>query len=88
MRALFANISGLTGLLVLLNHMWSYASLERTLLSAFGTGVAVYLVLILGYVSVRRILAHAPPADESERDDEAQNEETQTEEATPEMQTA
>lgn len=87
MRALFANISGLTGLLVLLNHMWSYASLERTLLSAFGTGVAVYLVLILGYVSVRRILAHMPPAEDNERDD-AQSEEVQDEKDTPEMQTA
>lgn len=67
MRALYTQFSGLAGLLAFLNQLWTYAPLERTILIGFGTGLGVYLLLILGDVAINRILAHTPPrlADES-----------------------
>ena len=62
MRALYTQFSGLAGLLAFLNQMWSYAPLERTVLIGFGTGLGVYLLLILGDVTINRILAQTPPA--------------------------
>ena len=62
MRAIYTQFSGLAGLLALLNQLWSYAPLERTILVGFGTGLGVYLILILGDVTINRILAHTPQA--------------------------
>lgn len=62
MRALYTQFSGLAGLLAFLNQLWSYAPLERTILIGFGTGLGVYLLLILGDVAINRILAQRPPA--------------------------
>ncbi len=61
MQALFANVSGLSGLLVFLNQLWHLAPIEQTLITSFGTGLAVYLVLLVSYAGVQRILAYAPP---------------------------
>ena len=62
MRALYTQFSGLAGLLAFLNQLWSYAPLDRTILIGFGTGLGVYLLLILGDVTINRILAQTPPA--------------------------
>ncbi len=62
MRALYTQFSGLAGLIAFLNQLWSYAPLERTILIGFGTGVGIYLLLILGDVTINRILALTPPA--------------------------
>ncbi|MEX2400089.1 MAG: hypothetical protein WD423_04905 [Rhodothermales bacterium] len=62
MRALYTQFSGLAGLLAFLNQLWTYAPLERTILIGFGTGLGVYLLLILGDVTINRILAQTPPA--------------------------
>lgn len=62
MRALYTQFSGLAGLIAFLNQLWSYAPLERTILIGFGTGLGIYLLLILGDVTINRILAHTPPA--------------------------
>ena len=60
MRAIYTQFSGLAGLLALLNQLWSFAPLERTILVGFGTGLGVYLILLLGDVIINRILAHTP----------------------------
>lgn len=62
MRALYTQFSGLAGLLALLNQLWSYAPIERTILIGFGTGLGVYLILMLGDLTISRILAYTPPA--------------------------
>lgn len=61
MRAIYTQFSGLAGLLAFLNQLWTYAPLERTILIGFGTGLGVYLLLLLGDVTIHRILAHTPP---------------------------
>lgn len=61
MRALFTQISGLAGLLAFLNQLWNYAPLERTILLGFGTGVVVYLMLVVGDLAITRILEYSPP---------------------------
>ena len=68
MRAIFVHMSGFVGLLVFLNQLWSSAALDRTLWTAFATGIAVYLVLLVGYVTVHRIVRPVgvpPPAAEA-----------------------
>lgn len=62
MRALYTQFSGLAGLIAFLNQLWGYAPLERTILIGFGTGLGIYLLLILGDVTINRILAQTPPA--------------------------
>lgn len=56
MRALFLHLSGFVGLVVFLNQLSNAAALERTLWTASATGLGVYLVLVLAYVAVHRIL--------------------------------
>lgn len=80
MRALFAQFSGLAGLLAFLNQLWNYAPLERTLLLGFGTGLVVYLMLILGDATINRILEATPP----QLADQAAGDAAQTGSATPE----
>ena len=62
MRTIYTQFSGLAGLLAFLNQMWSYAPMDRTILIGFGTGLGVYLLLMLGDITINRILAHTPPA--------------------------
>ena len=62
MRAIYTQFSGLAGLLAFLNQLWSYAPLDRTILVGFATGLGLYFLLMLGDVSIHRILAHTPPA--------------------------
>ncbi len=62
MRTIYTQFSGLAGLLAFLNQIWSYAPLERTIIVGFGTGLGVYLLLMLGDLAINRILAHTPPS--------------------------
>lgn len=60
MRVLYTQFSGLAGILAFLNQVWSMAPIERTLIIAFGTGLGVYLLLMLGDIAINRILAYTP----------------------------
>lgn len=61
MDSLFAQVSGLAGVLVLLHQLWSYAPIERTVYASVGTAIAMYLVLVVGHTVVRQILSYQPP---------------------------
>lgn len=64
MRSLVLQISGISALLVLLNQLWSYASLERALVVTLVAGGAVYGVLLVGQAVTRSLLTgagEAPP---------------------------
>ncbi len=64
MRSLLVQISSISALLVLLNQLWSYASLERALVVTAVVGVAVYGVLLVGQRIARHIVnttETAPP---------------------------
>lgn len=60
MRAIYTQFSGLAGLLAFLNQLWNYAPIERTILIGFGTGLVIYLLLILGDATITRILEYTP----------------------------
>lgn len=62
MRAIYTQFSGLAGLLAFLNQIWSYAPLERSIIVGFGTGLGVYVLLLLGDVAINRILSFRPPS--------------------------
>ena len=61
MNVLFTQIAALTGLFVFINQMWTYASIEKSIFLALISGVAVYLVLVVGDFSIRAILDFKPP---------------------------
>lgn len=63
LHSLFLHIGLLAGLVVFLNHLWHQSTLENALLVSFGTGAAIYLVLMVGMVMLQRILSHAPHKD-------------------------
>ena len=65
MRALVFHFSSLVGLLVLLNQLWNAAEIEQTIVMAFGVGLVMYTVLMVGFTVVRRILDATPPPDEA-----------------------
>ena len=56
MNVLFTQIAGLTGLFVFLSQMWTYASVEKSVFVAIASGLAVYLVLVVGDFTIRTIL--------------------------------
>lgn len=60
MNVLFTQIAALTGLFVFINQMWTYASLEKSIFLAFGSSIAVYLVLVVGDFAIRAILEFKP----------------------------
>lgn len=70
MRALFTQFSGLIGLLTFLSQLMSQAPLEKTILMGLGTGLFVYMVLLIGDLVIQRILEQmhqvAPPTSEEE----------------------
>ncbi len=72
MQKLILHASALAGLLIFLKQAWTYAPLDRALLTAISTGLGIYLVLFLGAVLVRHIAAQAPAEPEpTESDTEA-----------------
>ena len=68
MRAFIVQISGLAGLATLFNHLWSDATLERTLFVSIGVGLAVYFVLSLSDSFIRSIIASTPSENSSIED--------------------
>ncbi len=62
MPSLFTQFSGLVGLLVFLHQMWDYAPVERAVVTAAASGMAVYVVLLLGHAAIRQIVAYRPPS--------------------------
>ncbi|HEX7069261.1 MAG TPA: hypothetical protein VF190_00580 [Rhodothermales bacterium] len=62
MNVLFTQIAALTGIFVFINQMWTYASVEKSVFLALVSGLAVYLVLVLGDFSIRAILDFKPHA--------------------------
>ena len=61
MNVLFTQIAALTGLFVFINQMWTYSSIEKSVFLALISGLAVYLVLVVGDFSIRAILEFKPP---------------------------
>lgn len=78
MRPLFTQLSGLTGLFALLNQLLTHAPIGRAVFIGVTTGLSVYLLLLVGDLSIQRILAMAPdePADAAHDDAEAASERT------------
>ena len=68
MRAFVIQISGLAGLATLFNHLWSDATIERTLFVSIGVGLAVYFVLSLSDSFIRSILASTPKDEDTIED--------------------
>ncbi len=62
MRALFSQFSGLIGLLAFVNQMLASAPVEKALLVGTVSGLAVYVVLLLGDVVIQRVLDQASNA--------------------------
>jgi hypothetical protein len=62
MKKLILHASALAGLLIFLKQAWTYAPLDRALLTGISTGLGIYLVLFLGTILVRHIAAQAPEA--------------------------
>lgn len=60
MRAIFVQLSSLLGLIVFLTHLWRSTDIGRTVFVAVGTGLAIYIVLVLSYIAVRSIVRHTP----------------------------
>lgn len=68
MRAFVIQISGLAGLITLFNHLWSDASIERTLFVSAGVSLGVYFVLSLSDSFIRSILVSVPTEGEAVED--------------------
>lgn len=66
MHVLFIQFSGLIGLLIFLSQLWTHEPLDETLFKGCVAGMVVYFALILGEVTIRRILAQRPPSEAEE----------------------
>lgn len=66
MQSLTLQISGIAALLMLLNQLWGYAPLERSLVVTIGVGTAVYSVLLVGQAVVRHVVAAAATSDDAD----------------------
>jgi hypothetical protein len=71
MQSLTLQISGIAALLMLLNQLWGYAPLERSLVVTIGAGTAVYSVLLVGQAVARYVITAAAAAPESGEPDAA-----------------
>ena len=69
MQSLTLQISGIAALLMLLNQLWGYAPLERSLVVTIGAGTAVYSVLLVGQAIVRYVLTAAAAPDATDAAD-------------------
>lgn len=65
MQSLTLQISSIAALLMLLNQLWGYAPLERSLVVTIGAGTAVYSVLLVGQAIARYVITAAGASDES-----------------------
>jgi|GEM_PF-1925868 len=64
MQSLSVQLSALCGLLLFLQMAWTQAPLERAFIQGVGTGLTVYLMVVVGLALVQRILAYTPPEPE------------------------
>jgi len=69
MQSLTFQISGIAALLTLLNQLWGYAPLERSLVITIAAGTVVYSVLLVGQAVVRHVLAAAAESEEEPTDE-------------------
>ncbi len=77
-HTIIANVSVLFGTVIFLVQMWGGASLEHTLMTAGGAGVAAYLILAIGYAAARRIVQNGGPF-ETNVEDHTSGEESSSE---------
>ena len=83
MNVLFTQIAALTGLFVFINQMWTYASVEKSVFLALVSGLAVYLVLVVGDFSIRAIIDFKPPrAGEADHPKKSRSAESEQDSAT------
>ncbi len=71
MRAIFVQISGLIGVITFLNHLWSNASVERTVFVSLAVGLVIYFMLMTGDYFIQQILkntASTKPEDAKVKD--------------------
>lgn len=61
-HSLIVNVSGLFGLAIFMQQMWSGASLDHVLFTAATSGLVAYLALSIGSAVARRIIAQSPDA--------------------------
>ena len=66
MRAIFVQISGLIGVITFLNHLWSNASVERTVFVSLTVGLAIYFMLATGDHLIQQILKKTAPSEPEE----------------------
>ena len=83
MQVFFLQLSVLVGLLVFLNQLWRQTPLEQTIFQGFTTGLVIYLVLLVGTIAVRRVLAYQPPQADAEDAEGTTTPEPAPEESTP-----
>ena len=57
---IYQQIGGLAGIALFLNGLWQFAPLEQALLTGAFVGLAVYVLFVLGELTIRRILAFTP----------------------------
>jgi len=60
-HTVIADASVLFGTAIFLAQMWGGAPLEHTLVTAAGGGVAVYVILAVGYAAAQGIIRHGVP---------------------------
>jgi len=60
-HTVIADASVLFGTAIFLTQMWGGAPLEHTLVTAAGGGVAVYVILAVGYAAAQGIIRHGVP---------------------------
>ena len=65
MNALFAQLSGLAGIMLFLSQLWSHASIERSLTVSAWTALLLYLLLVVGRLVMLHVANQAEPADAS-----------------------
>lgn len=56
MHTLYIHLSGIVGLFAFVNQLVRYAPLDRTIVVGVASGVAIYVVLMMGEMIVRRII--------------------------------
>lgn len=89
-HTVIADVSVLFGTAIFLAQMWGGAPLEHTLVTAAGGGVAVYVILAVGYAAAQGIIRHGMPfeVEEGDADESAVEAEADEPENVPEAQAA
>jgi hypothetical protein len=64
MQTLFVHLSALVGVLAFVNQLVRYAPLDRTIVVGVASGIAVYVVLMIGDVVIKRIVESSVGSEE------------------------